>query len=119
MTDRDRLLASIKAHVAVAQHAGREETDARHAYERAQSRARQELERVEELLEELAELEVDDDPAPIPVVIHCPKCGLQHVDEGEWTMRAHRTHLCAKCGETWTPCARPTVGVLALGPGEP
>ncbi len=36
-------------------------------------------------------------------ILHCPKCEKQHVDEGEWAKRLHRTHLCAFCGHEWIP----------------
>jgi len=55
---------------------------------------------------------------PERLILHCPGCGLRHVDEGEWATRPHRTHLCvgegvrAGCGHLWTPVAtRATVGV--------
>jgi len=51
---------------------------------------------------------------PIPMVLHCPKCGYQHVDEGEWTTTFHRTHLCLRCKHEWRPAAINTVGILAL-----
>jgi len=50
-------------------------------------------------------------------VLHCPACGLRHVDEGEWATRPHKTHLCVSdvfykgCGHKWTPTDAPTVGV--------
>lgn len=31
---------------------------------------------------------------PIPIVIACPECKLQHVDRGEWATRPHKTHRC-------------------------
>lgn len=49
---------------------------------------------------------------PVPMILLCPKCGEKHVDKGIWgTTRIHRTHLCAKCGETWRPFPHATVGV--------
>jgi predicted house-cleaning noncanonical NTP pyrophosphatase (MazG superfamily) len=48
---------------------------------------------------------------PEPMILHCPKCGVQHVDRGIWgTTRVHRTH-CAGCGELWKPFDYATVGV--------
>jgi hypothetical protein len=42
--------------------------------------------------------------APIPMILHCPKCGGQHIDRGIWaTVRVHRTHLCEHCGELFRP----------------
>lgn len=61
--------------------------------------------------------------APIPMVLHCPKCHLQHVDvddeTGKWaTSRRHRKHLCKPedggCGHVWMPAAVQTVGVKEL-----
>lgn len=68
------------------------------------------------------------EPTPVPLVMYCPR-GHQHVDEGEWATRPHRTHQCqtvipcgcpalyhgdcAKiiCGFEWRPAAFSTVGV--------
>jgi hypothetical protein len=33
--------------------------------------------------------------------IVCPQCGKNHVDRGEWTQRAHHTHLCEHCGHVF------------------
>jgi hypothetical protein len=55
----------------------------------------------------------------IPVVLHCPVCKKQHIDEGEWATRPHRTHACVDdaagkgCGVAFTPSGHRTVGVLA------
>lgn len=55
---------------------------------------------------------------PIPMVLYCPACGLQHVDAPEpekgWTNPPHRSHLCHGCGATWRPADRPTAGVAAI-----
>lgn len=80
-------------------------------------------------------------PPPIDMVLHCPACGLQHIDKpkacdmgvgcgevgpcyaaahGEpdrcpvWTNPPHRSHLCAGCGHTWRPADVPTNGVQAV-----
>jgi hypothetical protein len=37
--------------------------------------------------------------APKPAVMHCPFCGVRHVDEGEWETRPHHKHLCLGCGK--------------------
>lgn len=53
----------------------------------------------------------------IPMILHCPKCGTQHVDEGEWaTTRLHKTHLCLNesCGHLFRPANVHTVGVKEL-----
>lgn len=49
--------------------------------------------------------------APVRMVLHCPACGLQHIDENEWTTRRHRSHLCAGCNHIWRPADVATVGV--------
>lgn len=64
---------------------------------------------------------------PIPMVLHCPSCGQQHIDgpdedahahsdghESKWTNPPHRSHLCAACGCIWRPADVPTVGVEAI-----
>lgn len=60
---------------------------------------------------------------PLAMVMYCP-AGHQHIDEGEWTTRRHKTHQCQEniaevgdravpCGFEWRPMDRPTVGVKA------
>lgn len=70
---------------------------------------------------------------PIDMVLHCPKCGLQHIDAPDfeddpsmlavgisrkaydgWTNPPHRSHLCAGCGHVWRPADVPTNGVAAV-----
>jgi hypothetical protein len=54
-------------------------------------------------------------PCPIPMILHCPECKTQHVDEGIWaTTRLHKSHLCAACNHTWRVADVPTVGVATL-----
>lgn len=49
---------------------------------------------------------------PVPLLLFCPECQMQHVDEGEWaTARRHRKHLCQGCGHVWKPYPFDTVGV--------
>lgn len=54
-------------------------------------------------------------PAPFPLIMHCPRCGLQHIDAPDeaagWTNPPHRSHLCAGCGTIWRPADVPTTGV--------
>lgn len=56
--------------------------------------------------------------APIPMVLHCPRCGAQHIDQAtdEWPNPPHRSHLCSAegCGTIWRPADVPTVGVEAI-----
>jgi hypothetical protein len=74
---------------------------------------------------------------PIDMVLFCPACGLQHIDEPEfipdpgggdlgvamevaarraaaWTNPPHRSHLCHGCGHIWRPADVPTNGVARL-----
>lgn len=74
---------------------------------------------------------------PIPMLLFCPKCGVQHVDapefvsdpgggnlgvamkiaadrEGAWTNPPHRSHLCHACGCIWRPADVPTEGVATI-----
>lgn len=32
------------------------------------------------------------------IVIHCPRCLVQHIDEGQWLLIKHHTHQCQSCG---------------------
>jgi hypothetical protein len=71
--------------------------------------------------------------APIDMVLHCPACGMQHIDApepaGEYTARGydplgaaalawnnppHRSHLCHGCGHIWRPADVATNGVAAV-----
>ena len=69
----------------------------------------------------------DELGAPIDMVLHCPKCGLQHIDAPEkaseaqpvlyadaWTNPPHRSHKCHGCGHIWRPADVPTNGVAAV-----
>lgn len=65
-------------------------------------------------------------PAPIDMVLHCPACGLQHIDRDEgqhmtphgdatvWRNPPHHSHLCHGCGHIWRPADVPTNGVAAV-----
>lgn len=72
----------------------------------------------------------------IDMVLYCPKCGMQHIDEPEpsmlandvalyggdwpnrWTNPPHRSHLCAGCGHIWRPSDTATNGVLRTASGK-
>lgn len=58
------------------------------------------------------------EPSPIPMVLHCPACGAQHVDAPDeavgWANPPHRSHLCHGCGHVWRPADVPTTGVAAI-----
>lgn len=55
---------------------------------------------------------------PIPMILHCPDCGAQHVDAPEpekgWDNPPHKSHLCHKCGLTWRPSDLYTTGVSQI-----
>jgi len=56
---------------------------------------------------------------PIDMVLHCPACGMQHVDAPDertpgWVNEPHRSHLCHDCGHVWRPSDVPTNGVAAV-----
>lgn len=68
-----------------------------------------------------------DGADPIPMILHCPACGLQHVDapdeadineisprEQRWDNPPHRSHLCHGCGHIWRPADVPTEGVAKI-----
>lgn len=54
----------------------------------------------------------------IPMVLHCPACGLQHIDTPDeakgWMNPPHRSHLCHHCGYVWRPADVFTQGVQAI-----
>lgn len=78
---------------------------------------------------------------PVEMILHCPRCHLQHIDEPRhpgigcrrevpqtvpnadggdpvtretWMNPPHRSHLCAGCGLIWRPADVPTTGVAAI-----
>jgi hypothetical protein len=56
---------------------------------------------------------------PVDMVLHCPSCGLQHIDAPDdrttgWVNPPHRSHLCHGCGHIWRPADVPTNGVAAI-----
>lgn len=55
---------------------------------------------------------------PIPMILFCPYCGLQHIDAPEpdkgWTNPPHKSHLCHDCGHVWRPADVATTGVESL-----
>ena len=76
---------------------------------------------------------LSEQPSPIDMVLHCPVCGVQHIDAPEfngtredkfpafgedpamsWTNPPHRSHLCHGCGHIWRPADVPTNGVAAV-----
>lgn len=63
---------------------------------------------------------MSEQETPIPVILHCPFCLKQHVDENQWVTTPHRTHVCVDdiagsgCGKPFTPSPHRTVGILNL-----
>ena len=55
---------------------------------------------------------------PIPMVLHCPSCGAQHIDAPEpetgWDNPPHRSHSCRTCKTIWRPADVATTGVAAI-----
>lgn len=57
---------------------------------------------------------------PVPVVLHCPKCYRQHVDEVDpvgnpgWENPPHTSHKCLYCSTVWRPADFPTEGVRSI-----
>lgn len=59
---------------------------------------------------------VDKLRQPLPMVLHCPSCGMQHIDEpkGEWKNPPHRSHQCQSCKHVWRPADVLTTGVMSV-----
>jgi len=56
--------------------------------------------------------------APIPMLLFCPRCGMQHIDapspEEGWINPPHRSHKCAACRTVWRPADVATTGVAEI-----
>lgn len=50
----------------------------------------------------------------IPMILICPSCGEQHIDEAEFSEVPHHTHACQGCGMVWRPAKVNTHGVHFL-----
>ena len=63
---------------------------------------------IEKQRAELAELAAADPPLVRTALLWCPFCRKQHIDEGVWRTKPHRTHRCVDdadgkgCGREWT-----------------
>lgn len=60
-----------------------------------------------------------DEMSPVDMLLFCPRCGSQHVDEPDtrtpdWSNPPHRSHLCHECGCIWRPADVPTNGVASI-----
>jgi hypothetical protein len=47
------------------------------------------------------EAELEKPTPPLELLIICPRCHLQHVDEGRLATKPHRDHACQGCGLTF------------------
>lgn len=58
------------------------------------------------------------EPNPIDMVLYCPRCHTQHIDQAEplnaWLNPPHRSHLCHHCLAVWRPADVPTNGVASI-----
>jgi hypothetical protein len=63
-------------------------------------------------------LKPEREPEPIPMLLFCPNCSLQHIDapqpEKGWDNPPHRSHECQRCGWVWRPADVPTTGVATI-----
>lgn len=51
---------------------------------------------------------------PVPLILHCPACGVRHIDRGAFATKPHHTHACQGCGHVWRPSTVDTFGVAFL-----
>jgi len=55
---------------------------------------------------------------PIPMVLFCPVCQMQHIDapkpEIGWEDPPHKSHECQGCKAVWRPCDLATTGVKEI-----
>jgi hypothetical protein len=68
------------------------------------------------LLVQDAEPNFSTDTEPVPMILLCPSCNLQHIDapKGAWKNPPHKSHLCHHCGSIWRPADTPTYGVASI-----
>ena len=61
---------------------------------------------------------LDELLSPVDLILHCPNCGRQHIDQSEpstgWTNPPHKSHLCAQCGCIWRPADVATNGIASI-----
>lgn len=62
--------------------------------------------------------ELDKLRKPVDMLLFCPNCGLQHIDQPNhtigWKNPPHRSHLCHQCGWIWRPADVATNGIVAI-----
>lgn len=68
---------------------------------------------IELVLKELRRREPKEEPegSPLELLIHCPRCKTQHIDEGRFATHPHKDHACQDCGLVFRPCKLPSIGV--------
>lgn len=66
---------------------------------------------VDLVLKELRRMPSKKPAELLELLLFCPRCKEQHIDEGEFATRAHKDHACQHCGLVWRPCKQPSVGV--------
>lgn len=49
--------------------------------------------------------------APLELLIFCPVCKEQHIDEGKFAKEPHKIHACQFCGLGFAVSKHPSVGV--------
>ncbi len=62
---------------------------------------------------------LEEEEQPFPIILHCPRCHQQHVDEIDevnnpgWLNPPHTSHKCLTpgCDTIWRPADYPTEGV--------
>lgn len=71
-----------------------------------------------ELREARAKLAALEGAQPIPMLLFCPVCHRQHIDQTQlekgWDNPPHRSHECQFCGCIWRPADVATNGVAAI-----
>lgn len=73
-----------------------------------------------------ARARIEELEKPIDMILHCPACLEQHIDEPQthqpegvdvalvWTNPPHRSHKCQHCGFIWRPADVATNGVAEI-----
>lgn len=68
------------------------------------------------VIDEMITKNVTEKSVGTPLLLFCPECNVQHIDEGIWATKPHRTHQCQSCKHEWKPYAVTTFGVKDLKP---
>jgi hypothetical protein len=72
----------------------------------------------DEIFVELRDLLQSFADSPVDLLIFCPNCCTQHIDqpqpEKHWDNPPHRSHECQYCGHVWRPSDTYTNGVASI-----